>query len=71
MDAYKIDYFVKNNFVLAISLDGNEESNRYRVYKNGNETYNTIINNMMFIKEKYPRYYSDNIHYISVIETKI
>lgn len=70
LDAYKIDYFVKNNFVLAISLDGNEESNRYRVYKNGNETYNTIINNMMFIKEKYPRYYSDNIHYISVLHDK-
>ena len=28
LDAYKIDYFVKNNFVLAISLDGNEESIR-------------------------------------------
>ncbi|MBN2857665.1 MAG: radical SAM protein [Candidatus Delongbacteria bacterium] len=40
-----IKYLVKNDFNILVSLDGNRFANSYRVYNNGNESFNEVIVN--------------------------
>lgn len=52
-----IEYFVNENISLGISLDGpKEEHDRNRIVPNGNGTYEVILKNLLYIKEKYPEY---------------
>lgn len=52
-------FLVDNNFNILISLDINKEyHDRNRVYPDGRGSYETIENNLMLLKEKYPDYYA-------------
>lgn len=65
-----VDFFVKNDFIIAISLDGNKNSNSYRIQKNGTEIYSNIYKIIKTIKEKHPKYFENNIHFISVLHDR-
>jgi uncharacterized protein len=65
-----MDFLCENNFDLSISLDGNEANNAYRVFKNGNPAYNTILKNIDALKKKYPYYYDKHVSFISVLHNK-
>lgn len=41
-----MDFLVKNNFEILISLDGNKYNDSYRVFKNGNSSFDTVISNI-------------------------
>ena len=57
-----IDFFIKNDFLLAVSLDGPEKVNdRYRVTRNGKGTFHTIMNNLGLIKKYNSSYFSRNV----------
>lgn len=60
-----IDFLAENNFHLLVSLDGNIQHNKYRVDKNGNMAFDTVFNNLMYIKSCYPKYFK-SINYNSV-----
>lgn len=53
-----VDYFVKHNLNLTVSLDGNKEAHdkNRRFAANGKGTFDIIIKNMENIKRKYPDY---------------
>lgn len=55
----KIEFFAMYNVPLLISLDGPSQiHNKQRRYKSdGSGSFDTIWNNLMRIKEKYPEYY--------------
>ncbi len=64
----KMAYFIENNISLRISLDGPESVNdRYRVFKDGNGTYTTIMKSLAAIKEKNPTYFSSRISISGVL----
>ena len=65
-----IDYLVMKKFNLSISLDGDEFSNSYRVDCNGLPTFHKIIENVNYIREKYPFYYKDNVAFISILHNR-
>ncbi len=65
-----IDFLVKYNFNLLISLDGNEENHSYRVYKNGKNSYNDVIKNIKQVQKEYPEYFKNNISINSVLHNK-
>lgn len=65
-----IDYFVEKKFNLLISLDGDEFSNSYRIDRNGVPTFNKVIENINFIRERYPSYYENNVSFNSVIHNR-
>ncbi len=44
-------FFKENNFLVGISLDGNKEQNKYRVYPNGNETFDDVLNAVNLMKK--------------------
>jgi uncharacterized protein len=69
LDKYK-DFFFENNFTLLISLDGNDENNTYRVFKNGKPAYNTILKNVKSLQKKYPEFFSKNVDFNAVLHNK-
>lgn len=69
LDDEKIDFFVKNNIFLVISLNGyKEENDRLRVSSNNIGTYDTIIKNLELIYIKYPNYYKNNVSISAVFD---
>lgn len=63
-----IDFFVKNDFYILVSLDGPENINdRYRVSRNGKGTFNTIIKNLEFLKKYNLDYYTRRVSISSVL----
>jgi uncharacterized protein len=63
-----IAYFVENNIAILLSLDGpGKIHNRYRVFRNGKGTFDTIMRNLERI-QKYSRdYFLDHISFNAVI----
>ncbi|MBE6336684.1 MAG: radical SAM peptide maturase [Lentimicrobiaceae bacterium] len=62
-----IDFFVKHNFSLLVSLDGDELANSYRVDKQGLPSFHRVYNNLKMVQEKYPVYFEENIRFNSVL----
>lgn len=53
----KMDFFVKHDFSLIVSFDGNEENhNRNRVDVNGRGTYSQVYQAIRLFKSLYPNY---------------
>lgn len=69
LDKY-VDYFVKKDFHLLISLDGDEKGQSYRVYKNGQNSFDTVYRNIKLLQEKYPDYFATNVNFNSVIHNR-
>ena len=66
-----IDFLVVNNFVLLISLDGNEKNNSYRVFvKNKENSFQNIVDNLDMIKRDYPDYFYTHINFNSVLHDR-
>lgn len=65
-----LDYLVKNNFRLVISLDGDISNNSYRVLHNGEGSFNAVYKNAKYAKEKYPEYFDKMINFNSVLHKK-
>lgn len=65
-----MDFFVENNFLLLISLDGNKENNEYRIFPDHTPSYEIVYNNALRLKNKYPEYFEKFVNFISVIHNK-
>ena len=65
LDKY-FEYLVENNFKIAISLDGNQFNNSFRVFENLNESYPIVFKNISLIREKYPDFYKKNVSFQTV-----
>ncbi len=64
-----IDFIVKHNFIIAVSLDGSRSiQNKHRKFsENGNDTFNVVYKNIKKIKNKYPKYFQTNVFFIPVM----
>lgn len=65
-----MDFLVKYDFRLLISLDGNSFNNYYRVFKNGKQTFELVMKNVSVLKEKYPEYFRNNVNFNSVLHNR-
>ena len=45
------EFFRENNFLVGVSLDGNEEQNKYRVYPNGSASFGDIMGGIELLKK--------------------
>lgn len=63
------DFLAANNFVLLISLDGDEKTqDKHRRYlKNGEGTFNSVWKNVLYIRDKYPEYFNSNVSFNAVV----
>jgi len=65
-----MDFLAKNNFLLLISLDGNEKQNSYRVFPDGSSSYKTVYNNILALKKKYPEYFDKSVNFMAVLHDR-
>lgn len=67
-----LTFFVKNNFLLTISIDGPREiTNAMRRYRyNGNGVFDTVYTNLSKLKRLYPEFYANNVSFNAVIDPK-
>lgn len=62
-----IQFFIENNFNVAISLDGPKElHDKNRVYSNGKGSFDDIMQNCAYIKEHYPSFFS-KLSFLSIV----
>jgi len=69
LDKY-MDFLVENDFILTISIDGDENHNQYRIFENGTPTYSIVKENMLHLRDKYPLFYNLNVNTNSVFHHK-
>lgn len=62
-----IEYLVKKDFHILISLDGDEYATSYRVYHNDKPAFNDIITNIDYVQVNYPDFFENNISFNSVL----
>jgi len=65
-----IDFLVKHNFNLLLSLDGNQFNNSYRVNTKGENSFDLIVKNIKFLKDKYPDFFENNVNFNSVLHNR-
>lgn len=69
LDQY-IEFLIKHEFYLLISLDGDKEHNIYRQQKNGANSFEKVYKNVLLIKKNYPDYFKNNIMFNSVLHNR-
>jgi uncharacterized protein len=62
-----LDFFVKYDFEILVSLDGSKDNDAYRLYQNGKPSFDRVYENMIYIRDNYPVFFSNNILFNSVI----
>ena len=65
-----MDYLHEHAFNILVSLDGNRENTSYRVDKSGNQSFDRIVRNVDRLKEKYPDYFRQKIHFNAVLHNR-
>ena len=65
-----IDFLIKHNFYLHISLDGNSDHNVYRTDHKGEKSFDKVYNNIKNIQSGYPDYFAKNVEFLSVSHNK-
>lgn len=62
-----MDFLYENGFEIWVSLDGNEQNDSYRMFKNGNPSYKTVMENLEALQTKYPVYFQNQVNFIAVL----
>jgi uncharacterized protein len=65
-----MDYLVRHDFNLLVSLDGNEYNTSYRVNKSNKPVYPRIIKNIDAIREKYPDFFKTKVNFNAVLHNR-
>lgn len=65
LDVY-MDYLAEKDFQLMISLDGNQQTNIFRKTKNGEESFQHVLDNILKLKFTYPSYFEKRVNFNSV-----
>ncbi|MCP4213679.1 MAG: radical SAM peptide maturase [bacterium] len=68
LDKY-MDFLVEHYIQLLISLDGDFEHNKYRVYKTGGFTFDDICRNVDLLRKKYPEYYREKVSFNAILHS--
>jgi uncharacterized protein len=65
-----IVFLVENDFIINLSLDGDEENMSYRVDHHGENCFNRVFDNIMAIKKEFPDYFEKNVIFLAVLHNK-
>jgi len=65
-----MDYLVENQVEVAVSLDGDEKGNAFRILGNNKPSFNLVIKNLEKIKKTYPEYFDKKISFLTVLHAK-
>ena len=65
-----MDYLVKKKFELLVSLDGNKSNNAHRLLKNGESSFDLVMENLSSLRARYPGYFEKKVEFNTVIHDK-
>lgn len=65
-----IRFFIRYQFKLAVSLDGDRQQNAYRVTARGEETYDKVVASLASIRQIDPLYFEKKVHLIAVLHSR-
>lgn len=65
-----IDFLVKNNFRILVSLDGTEYNHSYRVFHNGKNSHSKVLSDIKKIMNQYPQFYKEKINFNAVLHDR-
>ncbi|MBO4840990.1 MAG: radical SAM peptide maturase [Bacteroidaceae bacterium] len=65
-----MDFLVKHDFRVLVSLDGNEKNDSYRVDHKGNGSFDRVVRNVDLLREKYPDFFEKNVNFNSVFHNR-
>lgn len=68
LDRYK-DFIVRHNFSLLISMDGNEAHNVLRIKPDGEQSFQTVYENVKKLQQQYPDYFQNKVEFNSVLNS--
>lgn len=69
LDKYSM-FLVEHKFNLLISLDGDRKGSSYRIFSDGNESFEKVVRNIKLLKEQYPKYFSQKVSFNSVLHDR-
>jgi uncharacterized protein len=69
LDKY-IDFLVKYNFNINISLDGDFENNGYRITKEGYNSFSKVFKNVKLVQNNYSSFFNAHVQFFSVLHNK-
>ncbi len=62
-----MEFLVENRFHILVSLDGDEQSNGYRVFHNGEPIFKKVFRNVKKLRRRFPGYFEKYVNFTSVI----
>ena len=64
-----VEFLVEHDFIIVISLDGPEFiQNKHRKFEDsGNGTFNTVFHNVIKMREKFHKYFQENVSFSPVV----
>lgn len=65
-----MEFLVRHDFQLLISLDGDETQNGYRVFKNGKPAYREIIRNIKALRDKHHDFFRRKVRFNAVLHNR-
>lgn len=65
-----IRFFIRHQFKIAVSLDGDRKQNAYRVTAANEETYDKVVASLELIRSIDPVYFEKKIHLIAVLHSR-
>jgi uncharacterized protein len=65
-----MDFLAANDFLVLISLDGDEKNNGHRNFPDGTSSFDIVYNSILKLRQKYPGYFKKSVSFISVIHDK-
>jgi len=69
LDKY-MNFMVKHNFNTLISLDGDEESQSYRVDYAGKNSFEKVMQNVKLLQKTYPDYFDKKVNFNAVLHNR-
>lgn len=69
LDKY-MNYLKEKNVRLLISLDGDEQSNSYRVNHLGKTSFSKVFKNINLLQKTYPEYFKSEVNFNSVLHNR-
>ena len=62
-----IPFLVEHDFRVMVSLDGTASHDAYRLFQNGQESFQTVYTNVQYVQTTYPDYFKKNISFNAVL----
>lgn len=69
LDRY-MDFLVENDFFLLVSLDGDRQSDAYRVFHDGSPSFDRVFSNIKQLQSRYPDYFARNVQFNAVLHNR-